>query len=83
MLVSHFRTILLFLASGIHVGLGLKCGVDFWTEPCLGDTDKRYDEDYTIDLKEQSNNWKIAEGLYEMTVHRYGPDYLPLEETEV
>jgi len=42
----------------------LKCGINWVTEPCIGDTDSRYNPDASYNLKEQNQLWKSLEGLY-------------------
>ena len=32
--------------------------------PCIGDTDSRYNQDISYDLKEQENFWNSLEGLF-------------------
>ena len=32
--------------------------------PCIGDTDSRYNQDISYDLKEQDNFWNSLEGLF-------------------
>ena len=32
--------------------------------PCIGDTDSRYNDDISYDLKEQENFWNSLEGLF-------------------
>jgi len=44
----------------------LKCG-QWNTHPCLGDTDKRYDPDYTNDITEQNELWGRMNGFYRVT----------------
>ena len=44
----------------------LKCG-QWNTQPCLGETDKRYDESSTNDIVEQSELWGHEEGFWMAT----------------
>ena len=58
-LSSFMLTILLPQQSA-----ALKCGIKGITEPCIGDTDIRYNPDVSYDIKEQDNFWARYEGLY-------------------
>ena len=58
-LSSFLLTILLPQQSA-----ALKCGIKGITEPCIGDTDIRYNPDVSYDLKEQNDFWTRYEGLY-------------------
>lgn len=50
----------------------LRCGLSWITEPCIGDTDKRYDPAVKYDLVDQSDFFKTVEGLYEGKQYAYG-----------
>ena len=52
-----------FLAGLPKQSTALKCGSGV-TEPCIGDTDVRYNPDVTYNLKEQADFWSDLEGLY-------------------
>lgn len=56
----------------------MKCGT-FFTEQCLGENDKRYDEDTSIALQDQAEIWRKLEGYFETTHYSYLPNYLPKE----
>lgn len=60
----------LLLASSIFSQVpsssALKCG-QWNTHPCLGDTDKRYDPNYTNDIVEQNELWGKMDGFYRVT----------------
>jgi len=71
--------LLVALASSVQA---LKCGTAF-TEPCLGEKDKRYDESASIELKDQSEIWSKLEGLWEDTRYSYLPNYQPKEIDDI
>lgn len=55
-----------FIFSQMTVSSALKCG-QWNTHACLGDTDKRYDPDYTNDIKKQDELWEKMDGFYRVT----------------
>ena len=57
-------TSLFVLATLPTQSKALKCGIKGVTKPCIGDTDSRYNQDVSYNLKEQNNFWKSLEGLY-------------------
>ena len=46
--------------------------------PCIGDTDSRYNQDISYDLKEQDNFWNSLEGLFLEDMVFYNSDGIPL-----
>ncbi len=74
--LSLISTFLVVLATLPTQSKALKCGINGVTKPCIGDTDSRYNQDVSYNLKEQNNFWKSLEGLYvqDMTFYdRNGP----------
>ena len=53
-----------FLALLPTQSSALKCGIKGVTEPCIGETDDRYNPDVSYNLKDQNDLWKKKEGLY-------------------
>jgi len=45
--------------------------------PCIGDTDSRYNQDISYDLKEQDNFWNSLEGLFVEDIVVYKSDGTP------
>ena len=45
--------------------------------PCIGDTDSRYNQDISYDLKEQDNFWNSLEGLFLDDTVIYTRDGIP------
>jgi len=45
--------------------------------PCIGDTDSRYNQDISYDLKEQENFWNSLEGLFVEDIVVYKSDGTP------
>ena len=45
--------------------------------PCIGDTDSRYNQDISYDLKEQENFWNSLEGLFLEDMVLYYSDAVP------
>ena len=45
--------------------------------PCIGDTDSRYNQDISYDLKEQDNFWNSLEGLFVEDIVIYKSDGTP------
>ena len=45
--------------------------------PCIGDTDSRYNQDISYDLKEQDNFWNSLEGLFVEDMVLYNSDKTP------
>ena len=45
--------------------------------PCIGDTDSRYNQDISYDLKEQENFWNPLEGLFLEEIVFYKSDGTP------
>ena len=45
--------------------------------PCIGDTDSRYNQDISYDLKEQENFWNSLEGLFLKEIVFYKSDGTP------
>ena len=52
----------------------LKCGIKGVTEPCIGETDDRYNPDVSYNLKDQNDLWKNLEGLYVGTQSDFSKD---------
>ena len=52
-----------FLALLPTQSSALKCGIKGVTEPCIGETDDRYNPDVSYNLKDQNDLWKKKEGL--------------------
>lgn len=71
-----FSVLALLLASSYPAN-ALKCGIKAITEPCIGDSDIRYDADIPYDLKAQSNFWMNYEGLTSGLNYRYDPQGQP------
>lgn len=56
---------------------GVSCGSPLTTE-CLGDTDVRYDNSHTNDLKEQDPRWGTFEGYWKVALIRLPVDGNPV-----
>lgn len=71
-------TVSFFLLSSLLTSANaLKCGIKGITEPCIGDSDIRYDTDEPYDLKSQSSFWENYEGLTSGLNYRYDPQGQP------
>jgi len=64
MKVSHLTLSSILLSILPQQSASLKCGIRGITQPCIGDTDIRYNPDVSYDIKEQDNFWELFEGLY-------------------
>eukprot|EP00978_Attheya_sp_CCMP212_P014244 scaffold36212_cov53-Attheya_sp.AAC.2 len=60
-LLSIFLT-----SSALPLSQALKCG-HWYSHACLGDTDKRYDPEYTNDIAEQNELWEKQSGFWRVT----------------
>jgi len=69
--LTLISTSLVVLATLPTQSKALKCGIKGVTKPCIGQTDSRYNQDVTYNLKEQNNFWKSLEGLYVQDVTLY------------
>lgn len=60
--------------------VSLECGIKGITEPCIGDTDIRYNPDINYDLQDQDDFWNQWEGLYIQDQCNYNADGTPQSE---
>lgn len=80
---THLSIIIAALADFPKQSTALKCGINGITEPCIGETDVRYDPDVSYNIKEQEDIWGKFEGLYVQDSCEYDADgtkrteYLP------
>jgi len=51
--------------------------------PCIGDTDSRYNQDISYDLKEQDNFWNSLEGLFLEDAVLYYSDGTPAKDSSI
>jgi len=77
MKVSNLALVNIMFTSLPKHAIALKCGINFVTQDCLGDTDPRYDTDISYDLEEGDAFWKTREGLYVGNQCEYGGDGIP------
>jgi len=71
---THLSIIIAALADFPKQSTALKCGINGITEPCIGETDVRYDSDVSYNLKEQDDIWGKLEGLFVDETCEYDAD---------
>jgi len=71
---THLSIIIAALAVYPKQSTALRCGINGITEPCIGETDVRYDSDVSYDIKEQDDIWGKLEGLYVQESCEYEAD---------
>jgi len=71
---THLSIIIAALADFPKQSTALKCGINGITEPCIGETDVRYDSDVSYNIKEQDDIWGKLEGLYVQESCEYEAD---------
>jgi len=71
---THLSIIIAALADFPKQSTALKCGINGITEPCIGETDVRYDSDVSYNIKEQDDIWGKLEGLYVQESCEYDAD---------
>ena len=69
MMLCSAPTLLLLLSTIVSSVSAIECG-NALTEPCLGETDKRYDPNSSNNLIDQSVIWSKLSGYY--TSEQYG-----------
>eukprot|EP00538_Stauroneis_constricta_P011875 CAMPEP_0119569542 /NCGR_PEP_ID=MMETSP1352-20130426/41984_1 /TAXON_ID=265584 /ORGANISM="Stauroneis constricta, Strain CCMP1120" /LENGTH=164 /DNA_ID=CAMNT_0007619107 /DNA_START=60 /DNA_END=551 /DNA_ORIENTATION=+ len=82
--MKYSAIVLGLVAASCSMGMSVaakKCG-NPWREPCLSDTDRRYDENANYDIKAQHDIWKHYEGYYECDMIAYDQDGVPIIEAE-
>jgi len=74
MKLSHLTLSSTLLSILPHQSASLKCGIKGITEPCIGDTDIRYNPDVSHDLKDKNDFWPLFEGLFIADECWFNPD---------
>lgn len=74
MKLSHLTLSSTLLSILPHQSASLKCGIKGITEPCIGDTDIRYNPDVSYDLKDKNDFWPLFEGLFIADECWFNPD---------